>query len=162
MITDEIIDSLQFYWNHSPTRGPWTRNGPRLKKCPPQLHLLEDALTLQYWEIHLETWSAMILKELFMKTPQKIPAKQGFHQKIAKLFYKNKDTNEITISDNFSEVRMSSKAFERLMHRYFEVIITGIPKHKKEWLSSHQKLWQQLVQVARLLQEKISYEKSPA
>ena len=152
MVADEMIDSLQFYWNRSYTMGPWTRNGPRIKSCPPQLHLLEDALTLQYWEIHLELWIALIAKNL--SSAPGAGTLEFHHTK--ELVKENDPANEIVISDQFGEIHISNEAFERLMSRYFEVILAGAPKYKQKWLGSRKRWWRQFVKVARLLQEKIN------
>lgn len=152
MAADKLIDSLQFYWNYSDTKGPWTKNGPRIKSCPSELSLLEDALTLQYWELHLESWCSLVVSNLF--SAAKVQNYSIAHPGETAVTRESKGEDEIIISDQFGEVRMSAGAFERLMNRYFNVLLYGIPLYKKKWLSSHMHSWKQLHVIARLLQAK--------
>lgn len=145
MIADHIIDKIQFTWLKSQAY-----NGPRIIECPKEFRILQSFLGARFWESCLRFMHDAVLAHHGITYGD-----SGFHFP-DDLAPEYEEYEGVRFFDPIDEIIISEKAFDRLMNRYFQVILEGTPKFKKELLE--EEWWPKFEKNARALEERVKMQ----
>lgn len=139
MIDDPHVDALRIVWDDDSLGGP----GPRVVDAPPERRLLRDFLSRETWQQFVQ----------FI-----LPGALNHHGRVAEYsgfrFPSDLDPDDepfegVELFDPIDTLHLSEAAFDRLMSRYFDVIVQGVTENQRPEL--REPWWPRFVQGAQEL-----------
>lgn len=145
LIDDRTVDALRIVWDQSPGH-----TGPRVVDAPAELRVIRDFLSCETWQHFVQ----FILPGALHHHGRLIEY-SGFR------FQSDLDPDDdpfegVEMFDPIETIHISEGAFDRLMGRYFEVILHGVTLHQRP--ETHEEWWQGFVTSARALIDRIHNE----
>jgi hypothetical protein len=109
-IDDAVIDALEIGWDE-------TNAKPYVANVPPDARVIRDFIDQRFWEHHIEFFFPGVLEQI-----GRISNEQGFW------FASDLEPDEqsfegVQISDPLDTIKLSNGAFDRLMSRYYRVVL---------------------------------------
>jgi hypothetical protein len=142
LINDDAVDGLQIVWDESPRF-----TGPRVVNASPELRVIRDLLSHESWQHFVQFFLPGALHH-----HGRVSNESGFR------FQSDLDPGDepfegVELFDPLDTIHISEPAFDRLMNRYFEVIIRAVAAHQGPELGAP--WWQAFVDGARALDHRI-------
>lgn len=141
MLPDQLVDSLSVTWEERPGYS-----GPRLAGHGDELRVLKDFLQTAFWPGLVRFIAPGVLNR-----HGRVRQQSGF------LFPADMDPDDeqfegVMLFDPLDTIYISDGAFDRLMARYFDTLITGATSHNKPVVA--EEWWAEFVDSARKLHER--------
>lgn len=144
VIDDSKVDALHIIWEQSPEY-----TGPRVVGALPELRVIKDFLSRNNWQRFVQFIVPGVLHH-----HGRVDEYSGFR------FPSDLDPDEepfdgVEMFDPLATLHISEAAFDRIMSRYFEVIIHGVTTHRHPEI--HEGWWQAFVASARAIEQKVKW-----
>ena len=142
LIADRTVDALRIIWDQSPGYI-----GPRVVVASPELRMIKDFLSRETWQHFVQ----------FI-----VPGALHHHGRVMEYsgfkFQGDLDPDDepfdgVEMFDPIETIHISEGAFDRVMSRYFGVIIQGVTAHQGPELQEG--WWPAFVTNARLIDERV-------
>ena len=141
-IDDRTVDSLRIIWDQSPEH-----TGPRVVDAPAELRMIKDFLSREAWQYFVQFIMPGVLQH-----HGRVMEYSGFR------FQSDLDPDDdpfdgVELFDPIETTHVSERAFDRMMSRYFDIIIQGVTANQRPEL--REPWWQRFVEGARVIKERI-------
>jgi len=142
-IEDHAVDALQIVWEESPRF-----TGPRVVNAPPELRVIRDFLSLESWQHYVQFFLPGVVGRY-----QHVSNDSGFRFQ-SDLTPDEEPLEGVELFDPLDTIQLGEAAFDRLMSRYYQVIIQAVtarqgPELREGW-------WQDFLDGARSLEQRVT------
>ena len=142
LIDDHAVEALSIIWDQS-----LGYSGPRIVDAPHELRVVKDFLSRETWQHFVQ-----FIQPSTLNHHERVMEYSGFR------FQSDLDPDDehfegVEVFDPLDTIHISERAFDRLMARYFDVIVRGVTTHHLP--EAREVWWQAFVANTRLLEERI-------
>jgi hypothetical protein len=125
LLSDSLVDSVQIEWEETPHR-----TGPQVVNVPPELRVIRDYLSKPVSESNLK-----LIAEGVLDQHGRMMNDSGFWYP-EDLDPDDEPFDGVRLSDPLDEIYLSRAAFDRLMVRFFRIILQNAPSSQKDLANS--------------------------